>query len=748
MTRRIWCDTESLGFCGPTTTIQIMDHDGSCHLVRFVHNEQSPNRFAPATEADHRAMLYWLDAMWDKDTTLVGYNLGHDVFKLCGVWHSNRLGLRDDSFERPVPPPLCKFVDLQIHAATRSDLAPFASGSGKAVAHVRRIPRVAAHLVVNEVESRLRPLIPAIMDLTRTEHEIRDRPELVSYSWSVQKSMSLKRLAAHWGYPTLNLAEVWPLPRKGDEIEIYPYLQPCTESLVPECNRILNDPTSTFFNYARLDPIYTRIVDEKLGCPETTSNDTLAGAVGYTRYHGFALDRPVLEEVAEGFRVRVKRTETLFPEDGFLRSSVKRVKFMQQFEPGLQSTAKKVLEDIIRHKGYPKSEASILANSSAPAADLMVEAERCERFVEAAELMMDYGMAKQRLHQAERLLGCRTGRLHCFVRVYGTASNRSAGSGGFNVQGIERGKGIRRAVLMDAGGDYDSLEFALAPVVYGDAQLLDDTLAGRDPHIRMACEMPTRLDGRDPAEVQANYYKGHPDYDLIKNERATGKTGVYAELYGAAAPKLASVFGCTVEEVTRRLEKRYSRYPGLRAHRQAAELDYMTADVQTWSEDSIDRMKDYAESFFGWRRSFAFEKLVAQTLWRMASRGIRTGMGGTVVRNAEKGPQPIDQAIRSALFGAVTNLQAAVYRQATNHEIQCTGSEIAKALGAVLWEKFHLPLLLVHDEDNVAQRWGVDPVPVERITAVVDAFNRTVREKMGIPTVTMGFGAMKRWSDK
>jgi hypothetical protein len=142
----------------------------------------------------------------------------------------------------------------------------------------------------------------------------------------------------------------------------------------------------------------------------------------------------------------------------------------------------------------------------------------------------------------------------------------------------------------------------------------------------------------------------------------------------------------------------------------------------------------------GFTRRFDFEKSVATELWSLGSDGIKTGLTGCVVRTTEKGQQPIDQAVRSALLGSAIAIQAAVCRQACNSPIQSTGANLTKILMATLWNQLRVPVLNVHDE-------LISPAElIPKCNDLTNAFLKQFRSK--VKSLNIQLVKMNVWADK
>lgn len=702
----IWFDVETVGLNGPCLRVQYALGHGP---VKFV---------------DH-PMVHGLPddltaALRNPTSVLCAYNAAFDLFHLYRIMHG--VNWRQDSRSYVVPPLPCRVLDLQIPAMLRGPFANFAFSKSKsrAVARVRRIPRVAAGIVMNQVYGSLRPAIPDEYKLLVGMHEVKGKPDLCTLSFSVDGRASLKAHMRYWGLPTLELADSWPLvPRElekpwlpyWDEAVYVPYVRACTE--------VMNDPSSPFHKYCRLDVLYLQVMYEKLGKPEPDHHSDCVHAVAYTRYAGIPCDMEHVERSRAYYEEKVNAAQIHLGECN-LKSSKQRLELLQKHDPLIQSSKRKVLE--------------VLAKTDRPSAPI-------------ARAMLDFGKYKQRRDQCVKVLECRTGRVHPSLRVMGTATVRMGGEGGLNWQGIAHveGKqrfGIRAAVEADCGGDFDALEITIAAAAYKDEQLQSDLDSLIDLHCMAASMLPEAIRDGWIYERLVELKKKDPTAQRLRN---LGKTVNFGILYGAAWPKIQETVGCTEIEAKELLERFYARYKGIGAYRKSAEAMVMTADTDKWTADSVGQMRAECTDLTGYTRAWAFEKQVADLLWRMGHRKWRTGLNGSVVRSQEKGAQAIDQAIRSALLGSAIAIQNATCRQMCNSPVQSSGANMTKILMARLWSALRIPILNVHDE-LILSGQSAPGETAQRADRIAQEFLTEWRR--AVPSLNIKMAPLKCWADK
>jgi len=717
MYRTLWLDTETVGLNGPLMRIQYAIDDGP---IKFIDYPE----WAGCGEL--------LKSLANQNVLLVAYNASFDVYHLYRWMHECAHTLPLDSEERPVKPFACRVLDLQIPCLLNGPFKNFAFSKGKArsVARVRRIPRKAAEIVRSKVLASIQPHVPNEFKIVTGEHEVKGKPDQVTLSFSVEGRATLKAHARYYGAPTISLPDVWPLMDRELEKPWLPYYDPAVyEDTKQKCLQILADPNSAFHTYCRLDLHFLRLVAAelmtKLGLTDITQlvdhHSDCVHAVAYTRYHGFKVDREVLERTRTYYENRVRQAEEALAGVD-LKSSKQRLEKLRTVDPLVGSSKRAVLE--------------VLAKSDRPSAKI-------------AGAMLDFGKYRQRLLQVEKVLECATGRAHPDLRVMGTATGRMSGTSGINWQGIaqaekdEQGRlvGLRAAMIAEAVGDWSQFEVILGAKVFEDQAMYEDLDKGIDAHCMNLVLMHPRSkkEGWTYEYVRAKV-KAH-DKEFV-NLRKNIKPASFGLQYFCSAPKVAEVLGVSLEEGERALAGFYSRYSGFAAYRARVEKEVMTADTENWTPESVSRMNAKVVDLTGYEMSWEFEKVVADSLWRLGGDGLKTGLSGTVVRTAEKGPQTIDNAIRSALLGSAIAIQAAVARQKGNARVQASGANIHKKLQAMVWNEFRIPTLGIHDEAVIPELI----VSYEQVQKLVSKF--TEEWAKVVPRLKFDMNQTERWSDK
>ena len=158
----------------------------------------------------------------------------------------------------------------------------------------------------------------------------------------------------------------------------------------------------------------------------------------------------------------------------------------------------------------------------------------------------------------------------------------------------------------------------------------------------------------------------------------------------------------------------------------------------------------FIASLLGFRRYYDLENRICKVLFDLAEKPPKEWLNIKVTVRRRDRDQTASGAVRSALFGAAFQIQAANIRSACNHEIQSTGSGICKKLQRNIWDlqpsgvhDWVVRTLNCHDEIMCPCKPEMKPI----IKAVVD---KTVESFKGIvPMISIDWGdALKTWADK
>ena len=728
----LYLDTETVGLNGPCKLIQYSIDRGPVQFIKLFKRQKS-------FDLPDQGLAGLTAALYSPDTMVVGYNLSFDLYHMYRVVHQ-ACGFALDDRSRSITPFKCKVLDLYNHAVRKGPYAPwaFSRKGGRRIVVARKIPRVAKDAVCGIVERELKSRLPAGVKLSTSTHTVKGRKDLITLSWVAEARLTLKQHAAYFGAPDVqHIEDVWPVPPRGSEKTWLPYPESTPEcdyeKLEEACEEVMRDAGEKgrkFYLYATNDIEYLWRLEDNFGGSaglRPNHNDSSVAAIAYTRYFGFPVDAAVLHSTREVYAARLDETSQLLAGVN-LRSSKQRLAKLKEFEPWIQNSSKATLAKLAR------DEASAVG--------------------QVAKAMLNFGKSKQRLDQVNKLLECKTGRAHPSLRVMGTATNRMAGEAGFNYQGIAQAEGnigVRAAILAVLGGDFSSFELAIAASAWQDSQMLSDLDNGVDIHLATALECHPDLVGKGlsyDAAFQSYKNKNDPGNTWVTRCRLDIKRVVFGLLYGATAHKVEEVLGLPEGLGERILDSFFKRYAGAGAFRQKEELRFLTADTETWFRDSVGKMDRVATDLTGDTRHFDFEADVANLFWNLGhdlKKFIREDLipDGLITRNPEKGPQTIFNATKSALLGAALSIQQAVCRAAINTPIQMSGGNLTKLLGARIWEKFHVPMLNVHDEIIFPAHPNVDVAGIKTEIAAFENEYRTC-----VKHIKFEPKEMERWSDK
>jgi len=354
-----------------------------------------------------------------------------------------------------------------------------------------------------------------------------------------------------------------------------------------------------------------------------------------------------------------------------------------------------------------------------------------------AALVLKARKAQTRCKLMDKLLIAK--RFYPEFRICGTLTNRMSGGGKVNPQGIAREKSIRALFTFNDDvpgyvlsiGDFDSFEVAIAASVHKDEQLIADLDNGYAVHAFMSAS----AFGLTYDEVIAS--KGtSKDYYVL------GKNGVFAMFYGGNSNTLTFRMGVR-EDVALNVEKEFqSRYKGFAENRKKIFEDFTT------HEDRPEFKKKYASSILGHKRYFTLEESIIKKYKEVLDALEVWDDGDIVIRTEKKGRQTAKNAIISALWGAIYGTQSRCGRQAVNHVVQSTGSELTKMLQRDVWHlqpigisSVKVALINIHDELLVYNN-----IP-EKVKSVVDKFiddNKKIVKHLGMEWKT----SVKSWGEK
>lgn len=702
----IWFDTESVGFVGPTTLIQWARDDGEIHLHNVFDQPVS-------------ATLRLLEMFCQEPVG--GFNIAHDWFHVtrahavlrrldpskpptvAGWFKSLRPAVLDSYCLKP-PAAL----DLMLFARK----GPMQSLMERDDIRIRRVPAMLAEPLCEELTSRLR--LPAIYFSRREDgaawavEKDPDDPEFPGVYLKFGANGGLKSLAKHvLGVETVD----YPVPS-----EFKPD-QPTWDLFRELPTRLVNFHIAFWrankiaLRYAAQDVELLRGLHQAWGCPPPGDDDSeLAICVGASRWRGWPIDIPFIE--------------------GLLKESLEEAS-------GTPTDWRPVLAELRRLAG--PAVAATIEDTTAETLDTLAKVAAGSPLGDFAARVVRARSAEKRADVLKKLLAQQ--RAHFDFKVIGALSGRSAGAGGINAQGIERGK-LRQAFLLadppedGEGGDFKGFEVTIADAVYDDPALRADLRAGKSIHATFGADMY----GLDPLSIKltdVNAEEREPD-ELNRGWEGDlynpSKHGVFSMIYGAQAERVASVMRLELDETAAGLRRFFDRFPMVEKgmERDQAAFCSMTQPGGIGSRVIWKDPADYAESLLGFRRYFTLENTLCKLLFQLAQHAPPSfkvfDKCGMKVKRRDRFQTP-GGAVNSALYGAAFQIQARNMRAARNHRIQATGAHITKALQRAVWDEQPSGVqpwvarpYNVHDEVVAATRKPLTDVAnsvVERFRAVV-----------------------------
>jgi DNA polymerase I-like protein with 3'-5' exonuclease and polymerase domains/flagellar biosynthesis chaperone FliJ len=715
----LYLDVESSGLKGPLNLIQYKYKDGPIVMFR------------PYKEPEEAKKLLML--LNDKKTRLVGYNIVFDIYKLY-------------QFYTPSEPFKCSCIDLYLHVLRGKPLNRYPS-RGKSVIQIKNIPSNCVEKMEEKITKKLYEFIPNFFTIKVKHSEDKKDKTLVSLSFKISFDLKLKSLIAKlFKEETLEYKDCFFLMKDENkkvsfitEDERLKY-----DALYAQNEAILDDPNSKAWEYSKKDIEYLLMLEKWLieqgNEVSSDENDFCTHIVAYTKFHGFTVNVNKIVEKKQEIEKEMLKAKKVCDDFGVNPLSPKQKK---------EAYEKYMSEESLIPSSLNKKNIQIA----------LKEGFLNEEGIKLFENLLNYQSYNQRLNQIEifELSAKKTGKVFPDFRVFGTATNRMAGTGGLNFQGISSEQGIRELVYASQGGDFDSLEIGIAASYFQDKQMLADLDNGVDLHTQSACLLgltdftyenamkikDLRLDTFSP-EKQQILKKMKTDF---KKARSKAKQINFAILYFATAHKIGDVLGLDSENAEKLMnETFFTHYPQLLENRQKFQDDIVTADTDSWSKNCIDKMVETVTDAVGNVRNFSVEKQIAKYFWENSQKladEITEDLKGKVVRRQEKGEQTYKNAVLSAILGAVINIQNTLYRQAGNYPIQATGATYTKRLMQEIWQRHGVPMMNVHDEILI-------PANFEN---KVDEINNTVQEfikkhKKITKHLSMEWKKITNWSEK
>lgn len=548
--------------------------------------------------------------------------------------------------------------------------------------------------------------------------------------------------------------------------------------------------------YAEDDVKYLRLLREYFGNPEPGDDDSeLACMVGAVRWRGFSID---VDQIA---KMRRKEEEFL-ANIPFNYNSVPVVRrYLEQVldetsKAVIQGSTKKfILEDLskwTKEEVCPKCQG--MGELRSPISSEMEPCPDCDEglipgiephpVAARATLILHARRGKKRIELFNKLL--LAGRFHADLNVIGALSSRMSGAGGLNAQGINKEKEIRSCFLLaDAGlvlvgGDFDGFEVVLMDAAYGDPDLRKQLEARRpcafcDSKVHQACQgngCDDCADGKcyecdenctQPTKIHALFgiHLFPPKtYEQIlatktlpegENLYSRSKNGVFCIAYGGNEYSLQNRVGISEKAANEGYQTWIKKYKVWGEERQKI-FDMFCSMRQpgglktkvVWHEPA-----SYIESLFGFKRYFTIENQVVRALFQLAEDPPKDWQQLKIKVVRRDTVQSACGALRSALYGAAFQAQAANMRAAGNHVIQSAGATLTKGLQRRIWDvqppganNWRVQPLNIHDEIMCPTH----PKYIEQVAKVQKDFIEENRDK--VPLISMGWGRLKSWGEK
>jgi len=711
---KLYLDVETSGLKGKLNLVQykFVREEGGLSSIKLIRPFQQPEE-----------METLKGVLNQEDTILYGYNIGFDLWKLYQYYKC--------------VPFRCQVIDLWLHVLRDNPLCYYPL-RGKSIIVVKKIPSNCVDKMELKISNKLSSMLPDMFNIKVKHSEDKDNKELITLAFRVEFNVKLKTLVSKlFGEKTLDYDDCFKLPdwKENNRIPvILPEEQELYDNLWKINEKILDNPYSRAWIYSTKDVEYLELIENWLIKNNSyneipiTDNDICTHIVAYTKYHGFKTNKE---------KVLLKK-ESLIKE----LKSIKNNCDLVGVNP-LSNKDKKeffnahLVEDAVMPPSLDKKHLKIAIQ------DGILNEEGIKFFTE----LLEYQSLNQRLKQME-VFEAGNGMVYPDFRVYGTTTNRMAGTSGINFQGIARDGDIRELVYCSQGGDFDSLEIGIAASYFQDIQMLSDLDRGVDLHTQTACLLKLLPMSYEEAMV----LKVNKDIDLdtkkkFKNARATGKKINFEILYFATSHKVADTLNIDEENAELLMKENFFKhYPQLLKTRDKYYKEICTADTTSWDRNSIQNMKIEVQDAVGNSRYLLIEKEIANYFWKNSNsiaKEIGNGMEGKIVRQEVKGEQTYTNALHSALLGAVIGIQNSLYRQCGNFPIQSTGASITKALMVKIWKVFHIPMMNVHDEIMIPSDYESIYTEVKKTVDDFVAVNKTI-----VKHLSMSWTAIKNWGEK
>jgi acetolactate synthase regulatory subunit len=773
--------------------------------------------------------------------TIIGFNLSFDhlhVVKIYTIWrllppdwipeeHIEEIALREpDGRDGPAVKP-AGALDLMLH----SRKGPYQALMARGDIYIRRVPTALSYALAEELEKRVQ--LDSIYfarkaDPDAPRWQVFDREKDGEFDADFKDVVlrfapagGLKFLAEHamgmtpkyhyedveppksWypielGFAPFALAisspeknwEVWGYDKKKEQATLDGHAWPAKIKLFIE-HWATNVAAR---EYAYLDIVYTRALDEHFEFPALSDNDSiLATMVAVVRWRGFQIDVEAMKALRAEAQAKVDASPVNPNKPSEVRAHMLEVMNDEESVIIEDSTKKSNLEKIREWKVEEDEECG--CEGGCPRCKgtgwLLASVPPCEPDMGnhpaayRAKELLDIKVANKERELYDKLI--LAGRFHADFIVVGTKSSRMSGASGLNAQGIKATKKVRRCFPLAwdnfvlCGGDFDSFEVTLADAVYNDpalrTQLVQKIVCPFCDQTKVChycggsgckkCGNTGKCNECDSEGLTRrklhglfgmSLFPGHTYEDILSSAGThndmygKGKSGIFAMIYGGNYETLVRNLGVREENARAAFEDFDRRFPGVGKARQKT-FDAFCPMKQSsgpgtaviWADPS-----DYVESFLGFRRYFTLENRICKALFDLAQAPPKEWKKCTVKVWRRDRVQTAGGAVSSALYGAAFGLQQANMRAAANHEIQSPGGEITKAVQRRIWDKqpvgvheLVVACLNVHDEIMCVTH----PDYVDPVAEVVEEVVVSYRDR--VPLLGMTWNkAQANWAEK
>lgn len=747
--KKIFLDTETVGFHGPIVLIQYAIEDGEVILY-------------PVWQRPVQETIDLIDMF--AANCVIGFNLAFDWFHFCQMYTTLKVYQRlyptacfmpDPELYAECEPlgrdegclkPASAF-DVMLHARSTE----YQSFMDRNKMVVRKVPNMLAEDVARELNRRL-PFKPVYFDRRKRKDrpvwEITDNkfdPEFSDIYVDFQPSSRLKALAKDalgleddpltlaqlefkkWelplelGYAPFALAvknlEEWP---SQDEKRFFGEWKGSWPAVI-EYHIVKWGYNELARTYAKNDVVYTRALYYFFKSPPVGDNDSiLACMVGAVRWRGHAVDLDMirtLRQQAIDLRGEIPRA----------RAAVKswiNTEAMEWIKSACNSieklgvpedTDKEALNELISwDEECAKLILEIDKQKLGPVernAAIMALPWTCEAS-RRAFMVLEARHAQKEIETYDKILIA--GRFHVSLKVTGTLSGRMAGGDDLNAQGIKKAKYVRKAFTLAfpgwqlCGGDFSGFEVTIAAALYDDEKLNAELVQVVDCVYCHGAEGGCKKcegTGKEGKKIHATFgtfvYPGETYESIRLTDGQTpdlytlSKSGLFTWLFAGTYWSLLKRLGIPEKQGKAGLAAFERFFPKVGQKRSQTMEDYaLLSQPDGIGTKIVKKAHKYSvETMQGFSRRFDLEYEAIEGLSTLAEDPPESWKRFPikVIRNKSRRdgeaarPQLAAAACQSAIVQAAFELQGNIQRAAINHPIQGTGALITKQVQCDIW---------------------------------------------------------------